>query len=313
MPLDVGGAMASVTVFATGLQFPRNFTFGPNGDLYVAEAGSGGSTSTTAEQCAQVIPPIGPYTNGLTGRISRIDRHGNRTTVADGFPSGQNAVGDGLGVQDVAFVGDQLYALVAGGGCSHGSADVPACIVKIGSHGSWTMSADLSAYQAANHVAQPEAEDFEPDGSWYSMIESRGSLIAVEPNHGEIVHVNPWTGSVTRIADISASQGHIVPTVVAARRGALYVSNLGVFPITVGAEKILRVSQSGNVTVVAEGFTRVLGLDFRPPRPALCAREHHGARVPGSLHRTRGPARPPWQSGRHRGRALPADGHAVRP
>ncbi len=259
---DAGGTTASVRVFATGLNFPRNFTFGPHGDIYVAEAGSGGSTATTAEQCAQVIPPIGPYTNGPTGRISRVDRHGNRTTVADGFPSGLNAVGDVLGVQDVAFIGNKLYALVAGGGCSHGSADVPASIAKIGSGGSWSVSANLSAYQAAHPVAQPEEDDYEPDGSWYSMIESRGSLIAVEPNHGEVVVVNPRTGAVTRIADISASQGHIVPTVVAERRGALYISNLGTFPVTPGAEKILRVSRSGHVTVVAEGFTTVLGLDF---------------------------------------------------
>ena len=37
--LDLG--VSKATVFATGLQYPRGFTFGPNGTLYVAEGASG--------------------------------------------------------------------------------------------------------------------------------------------------------------------------------------------------------------------------------------------------------------------------------
>lgn len=256
------GQSVTPEVFATGLEFPRNFTWDSHGEMYVAEAGSGGSSTTTPADCEQVVPPIGPYANGPTARISRIDRHGNRTTVADGLPSGFNSVGDVLGAADVAFIGGQLYALSAGGGCAHGSAGTKAAVVRIGPNGTWTDVADLSAYQQAHPVAQPEEDDFEPDGSWYSMIRSWGSLIAIEPNHGEIVRINPRNGNVTRIADISASQGHIVPTVVAERRGAYWVSNLGEFPVTPGAEKILRISRRGHVRVVAEGFTTVLGIDF---------------------------------------------------
>src|SRR4051812_11489749 len=43
-------ALAQPTVFATGLKFPRGFTFGPDGSLYVAEAGSGGRQNTKASQ-----------------------------------------------------------------------------------------------------------------------------------------------------------------------------------------------------------------------------------------------------------------------
>ena len=253
---------ATVSVFATGLEFPRGLTFGPSGILYVAEAGTAGTGATTPEQCAQVIPPTGPYFNGPTGRISAIDHHGNRSTFADGFPSGINAFGDVQGVADVAFQGGKLYALVAGGGCSHGSANVPAGIARVSSSGTWTITADLSAWQAANPVAHPNPADFEPDGSWYGMIRFGESLVAVEPNHGEVVRVNPRTGAVTRIVDLSASLGHIVPTVVAERHGALYLSSLGVFPVVPGLEQILRISRSGALSVVAEGFTTVLGLDF---------------------------------------------------
>ena len=255
------GVTGTPSVFATGLQFPRGLTFGPDGALYVAEAGAGGVENTIG-RCTQVIAPIGPYRNGPTGRISRIDRHGNRTTVASGFPSAVNGFQDYQGVADVAFAGGKLFALVAGGGCSHASATVPAGVAAVSRSGAWSIIADLSAWQAANPVAHPNPNDFEPDGSWYGMISSAGSLVAVEPNHGEIVRVNPRTGHVTRIADISATQGHIVPTVVAEHRGAYYLSSLGSFPGTPGSQKILRVSKSGEVSEVASGFTAVLGLEF---------------------------------------------------
>lgn len=255
-------AIATPTVFATGLKFPRGFTFGPDGSMYVSEAGSGGGRSTKASRCTQVIPPVGPYVNGPSGRISRIDSHGHRTTFARGFPSGQNALGDVLGVNDVAFLGGQLYALVAGGGCSHGFAGAPAGIARVSSAGTWTIVADLSQFEASHPVAHPEEDDFEPDGSWYSLLAVDGKLFGVEPNHGELVRIIPGTGKVARVADVSATQGHVVPTALTQRNGVLYLSNLGTFPVIPGTEKIFRVSRDGHLSVTADGFTTVLGLDF---------------------------------------------------
>src|SRR4030095_16743992 len=84
----------TVSVFATGLEYPRGLTLRPDGPLYVAEAGTAGTGFTTPEQCAQADPPVGPYHNGPTGRISRINRDGHRTTFAEGFPSAINQFGD---------------------------------------------------------------------------------------------------------------------------------------------------------------------------------------------------------------------------
>jgi sugar lactone lactonase YvrE len=260
----VSAGLAEATVFATGLEFPRGFTFGPDGTLYVAEAGRAGTNTTTPEECDQLPAPLGPYSNGPTGRISTIDSHGSRTTFAKGFPSAINGFGDVQGVADVAFVEDKFYALVAGGGCSHASADVPAGIFRVRRNGSYVLETDLSAWQHAHPVKNPSQNpaDFEPDGSWYSMIAFSDCIVAVEPNHGEIVRLNPRNRRLSRIADISATQGHIVPTAVVERRGALYLSSLGVFPVVPGLEKIFRVSRTGEISVVAEGFTTVLGLDF---------------------------------------------------
>src|ERR1700761_4914493 len=69
-----GGATAhtaDMTVIASGLDGPRGLKFGPDGNLYVAEAGTGGTESTVGS-CTQVPSPVGPYTGGKTARISMI-------------------------------------------------------------------------------------------------------------------------------------------------------------------------------------------------------------------------------------------------
>ena len=285
--LRAAAAGASVRVLATGLRFPRGFTFG-GGSIYVAEAGSGGTNGTRASRCDQVVPPVGPYTNASTARISRIGPNGHRSTLASGFPSGINQFGDVVGVADVAFVGDQLVALVAGGGCSHGSAAFPAGVAKVSRSGNWSIVADLSAFQAAHPVAHPFAGDFEPDGTWYSMLHVHGLLFAVEPNHGEVVRIDPTTWAVRRLVDVSASQGHIVPTALAERSGNLFLSQLGTFPVQPGSEKVFSLARNGDLSVAADGFTTVLGLDFDARATDVRAGDLERTGVPCTGHRPGG-------------------------
>ena len=262
--LTVARAQSNVSVLASGLNNPRGLTFGPDGNLYVAEGGTGGNMSTTPADCEQVPFPIGPYTGGFTARISKITPAGVRTTVVDHLPSSQTTPESGnlaSGVADVAFVQGQLYALLAGAGCSHGLLGTTNAILRVNANGTTSQIADLSAFQKAHPVAQSEPDDFEPDGTWYSMVAVRGDLYAVEPNHGEVVRVSPTTGAITRVVDVSAIEGHIVPTAIA-YHGNFFFGNLGTFPVTPQAERILKLTPSGQLHEWASQLTTVLGLAF---------------------------------------------------
>ncbi|HYK55001.1 MAG TPA: ScyD/ScyE family protein, partial [Flavisolibacter sp.] len=100
-------------------------------------------------------------------------------------------------------------------------------------------------------------DDFEPDETSYSMISVGDNLYAVESNHGALDKATQ-SGTMSRIVDISASQGHIVPTAVVYKNGDFYVGNLNTFPIVEGSSKILKITPGGDISVAYTGFTTIL-------------------------------------------------------
>ena len=250
-------ALGVPTLVAGGLNNPRGLAFGPDGAIYVAESGLGGTTSTVG-QCLQVPAPGGPLLSGNTGRISRISG-GVRTTVIDNLPSSVDQRGGVLGVMDVAFVGPKLYALL-NAGCGHGVPNAPASVIRVDG-GSYSVEANLTAFVQANPVANPEPADFEPDGDWYSLVARGSMLYAVDANGGQVVTVQPNSGRIDRIIDISASLGHIVPTAIAEGNGRFFVGNLTTFPSVPGSGQILELKRNGAASVYATGFAPVLGLE----------------------------------------------------
>jgi hypothetical protein len=208
---------------------------------------------------------VGPYTGSDTGsRISRVGWDGVRTTFVDHLPSSTTAPGGGSGIQgvaDIAFIGNDLYAVLAGAGCSHGVPDIPNGVIKVNSDRSWKIIANLSEFIMNNPVKNPNPPDFEPDGTWWSMIQSGGDFYTIEPNHGELDKVSP-NGAISRVIDISAVEGHIVPTALTVHNGLFYVGNLDVFPVVPGSASVFTVTPSGKIKTFATGFTNILGLTF---------------------------------------------------
>jgi hypothetical protein len=295
-----------MSVFATGFNNPRGLTFGPDGNLYVAEGGLGGTHSSALDPCPQAHGAAAPYFGSTNdpvrgGRISKVTPGGTVSTVVSGLPSSVTSPALGSlasGVSSVAFVGHTLYGLLAGAGCSHGVPTIPNGVFRVGSGGTWTLIANLSAFQMANPVAQPDDEDFEPDGTWYSMTSFGGALYPMDSNHGELDRVTP-SGKISRVVDISAQVGHVVPTAITTKgkrhdddedgdhahghhgdrkhgdaRGwnhhhhghpVFYIGNLGVFGPPDGTtpnEHVYKLNGGGHITVHASGLEQVLGLAF---------------------------------------------------
>jgi hypothetical protein len=244
-----------VTVFAGGLDNPRGMKFGPDGALYVAEAGTGGETPN-APGCA------GPfsYLAGFHSRISRIDAAGSRTTVIDKLPSAVDEFSGYWGAADIAFVGSTMYALEDGGGCERGHPEFPTSLVRINSNGLMTPVADLQSWIVGHPTAVIEPDDFEVDGSWWNLLADHGELYTVNPNTGDFVKITPG-GFISRVVDTSASLGHVVPTALTSH-GVFHMGNLGLFPVNPGSSGRWQVTPGGQLQLESAGFTSVVGLAY---------------------------------------------------
>lgn len=91
--------ISQIEVLASGLDSPRKLSFGPDGALYVTEAGRGG---TGASIPSPSIP--GAFLSyGATSAITRI-QNGNVERVVTGLPSVALPDGsDASGVHDIKF------------------------------------------------------------------------------------------------------------------------------------------------------------------------------------------------------------------
>ena len=255
---NVQSSVANATVFATDLRFPRGLKFGPDSRLYVAESGLGGE-DTTVGLCDQ-DPNFGPFHSGRTSRVTSFDLQGNRTVVVDHLPSSIDIFGETFGAADVAFLGNTLYIVTNGSGCSQGVSYAKNGILRLNGDGTLTQINNLSAWTQNNPVANPPCCDFDAEGVWWTLTSSHGALYTNNANTGDFLRVAP-DGTTTRIIDMSATEGHNVPTGVA-ERGNFYIANLGLFPITPGSSSLYKLLPNHKLMKMFDGLTAVISLVF---------------------------------------------------
>lgn len=246
-------ATAGVEVLAGGLTNPRGFTWGEDGTLYLALAGTGGSDQVVVEATPY------PYFVGNTASI---------VTVADGCPEPfaeslpslfWSEPGWTWGIMDLVFLDGELYALSGGGS----SPDAPNGVYRVAMDGSWELVADLGTW-ATENPTEFIPPDYDPAGSWFDMEAGEdGRLWLSEAVGGRLLTVTPADGSIALIADLSEMK--LTPTGIAvASEGGAYLGFETTVPFVDGTSKVVHVAEDGTVTDVWTGLTAVTDIAIGP-------------------------------------------------
>lgn len=276
----VAQVAATMQVVATGLNNPRGLTIGPDGGIYVAEAGVGGS------DCYQVDPgdPTFIMCIGATGSVTRIE-NGVQERIATGLPSLAGPDGSGAsGPTRISWRPRDAFSVVVGLGTDPALRDMLAAafnprfadlgkLVRMNPAGSWAYMADVAAYEAA---ANPDggAIDSNPYAVYSALGRKRlvadaGGNSLVEVNNGgqiKTLAVFP-DRMVTYPPMFGGGTGPMqsVPTsVTEGPDGAIYVGELTGFPFLPGHANVYRVMPRQQPQVFASGFTAIHDIAFGP-------------------------------------------------
>jgi hypothetical protein len=183
-------AQSSRLIVASGLDNPLGLAFGPDGFLYVVEAGRGG----TSTLCLPPVDPMAPTRcYGPSGAITRVVGLGNHQRVVTGLPSAAGPTGrEATGPADIAFGFGAAWITVGSGGDPAARADFEASgilfrrLTRIMFTGERTNMLDLAGFEAANNPDGGLVDSNPPaDGALYvtNMSTSVGT--------GEVVRIVP--------------------------------------------------------------------------------------------------------------------------
>ncbi len=274
-------AQATLEPVVGGLVNPRGLNFGPDGALYVAEAGSGGGGPCYTSGSGQNV------CFGATGAVTKITLgdYPTKTRIIDGLPSAapSNAAG-ATGPHDVEFQGlgngfvtiglgtDPVNRTAQGAFPAFASVGMEfGRLVRFQPNGKWAFREDLAGFEAS---ANPDGNA--PDSNPYGLLALPGRQIFTDAG-GNTLNAVAANGRISNLAvfpnrrvPFGPPGGTVnmqsVPTSVAlGPDGALYVGQLTGFPFPLGGANVYRVpADGGTPEVVASGFTKIIDLAFGP-------------------------------------------------
>ena len=270
----------------TGLDNPRGLAFGPEGGLYVAEAGRGGPGV-----CVPLPDGPGVRCYGATGAISRLWK-GHQERIATGLPSlaGQPLGDTAAGPQHISFQGrGGLYVNI---GCSCNRSNPTGALLDglgfgylmhVSASGNAKRLVDLAGYEAS---VNPDGAQI--DSNPYGMLALPGHRLVTDAGGNSLLDVTA-NGSISTVATFPKIPGGPgppgslrdgVPTdVVVGPDGAYYVSTLTGFPFTTGTASVYRVVPGQAPTPYATGLTQLTDLAFGPDGSLYTLQ--HAEAIPG--------------------------------
>jgi hypothetical protein len=267
---------AGAQVVASGLNNPRHLTVAATGDIFVAEAGTGG-----AGPCfPSPEDPEAVVCFGLSGSITRVSgTHQHRVVTELPSIADRATGGSASGPAGVIATGGNKLTIMVGLGADPQLRDANPVLSQMGTllevhwrNGKSTRLADIAAHEAAtNPIHDPDSNPVSVlrQGSTYVMADAGGNTVVRANKHGS-------TSTIAVLPDQSAIAppflglppgtqipAQAVPTaVVVGPDGAYYVSQLTGFPFEKGSAKIWRIGKDGSLSVHAEGLTNVTDLAF---------------------------------------------------
>ena len=217
-------------LLVSGLTGSYGSTIGPDGALYV--------------------------TVTLDGTIRRVDpKTGAVTTFAHGLPTPFKPE-DGVGVVDVAFVGQTPYALVTLVGPDYGG-NSKVGIYRMDGQGSFTLFADIGAFSLAH---PPKPKFFVPTGVQQALEPFRGGFLVTDAHHNRVLQVTK-DGEVSELLALE----NIVPTGLAVSGDTVYVAEAGPIPHLPKDGKVVAFHPGDSAaTQVAAGARLLVDLKFGP-------------------------------------------------
>jgi hypothetical protein len=259
------GADPSPTPYVTvadSLHNPRQMAFGPDGSLYVAEAGSGQLNATdTSGQC--VNGPEGPSCAGNTSSITVIQQPADHDSSASRLVTGllSLAAPDGsgaVGLDAVSLSGSgRLYGIMTysdPAGLPQSVADQNGKLLRFRRDGSFAPVADIGSESLAN----PQS-GHDPDSDPYGVLALHGKVFVADAANNTLLSVED--GDISTLATFEfrpqdAFDG--VPTSIAAHDDKLYVGQLS--SLEPGQAKVTVFDRWGNVVDTLADLSSVTGV-----------------------------------------------------
>ncbi|MCQ8186073.1 ScyD/ScyE family protein [Parvularcula maris] len=252
-------------VVLDGLANPRSIAVGPDGALWVVEAGSGGTGPSIVNDGGETV------LFGNTGQVTRV-LGGTAAVVASDLPSlAQEGGFAATGANDLAFAPDGTPYVLFGFGAD------PSLRSVFSGESQGNLFGQLVALEGGGLTAKVDLAAFEltnPDGGGVNSnpygIAAQGDGFVVTDAGGNTILDVASDGSVSVRAVLPSSANPLpfgppayesVPTGIAAGpSGSVIVGELTGFPFPPGEANIYAAAADGSLSVVVSGLTNIIDL-----------------------------------------------------